>query len=425
MTSQDRQIAAPKGFFNPEIAINLLGVLILSGLFLFWDFSRALYIITALFGLGYLIRYRPQLARDHLLFSLPIFALIGIYLLSLVYHGLPDRGMNMLTSRYFLLLLAIPLVSLLFALFSSQRYFWHMFLLPNLILGVLGLVDIFILGISRAEAADNAVVFGFVAVAITCIVIASYQVLRHQPYGRWLFYGALGMGLVAILFSGSRGSWMAILVVLFMALVFFLDRYPLGKRLLLALLAVCCLAMLSLSIPQVKKRVDIMVDSITPYVKGEQQSRFTSLSYRIESWKAAWEIGIESPLLGVGPGHFRKSLKSYVGRHPELEGLQLMKHAHNQYMQTFATSGFIGLIALLALLGSHACLFARYLRANYPEQVRSLAFAGLLLVVAYSIMSITAVPFERKKLILLYGFCSASLWACLMANLRQWRQRIG
>ena len=84
-----------------------------------------------------------------------------------------------------------------------------------------------------------------------------------------------------------------------------------------------------------------------------------------------------------------------------------------------------GLIALLALLGSHAWLFARYLRANYPEQVRSLAFTGLLLVVAYSIMSITAVPFERKKLILLYGFCSASLWACLMANLRQRRQRNG
>ena len=423
MTSRNEQSAATKLSFNPEIAINLLGILILSGLFLFWDFSRALYIITALFGLGYLIRYRPQLARDHLLFSLPIFALFGVYLLSLVYHGLPDRGMNMLTSRYLLLLLAIPLVSLFFALFSSRRYFWHMFLLPNLILGVLGLVDIFVLGKPRAEAADNAVVFGFVAVAISCMVIASYQAMRLRRYGRWLYYGALGMGPVAILFSGSRGSWMAILVVLFMALVFFLDRYPLGKRLLVALLAVCCLSVLSLSIPQVKKRVDIMVDSMSPYVRGEQQSRFTSLSYRIESWKAAWEIGIEHPLLGVGPGHFRKSLKSYVHKHPELEGLQQMKHAHNQYMQTFATSGFIGLIALLALLGSHAWLFARYLRASYPEQVRSLAFAGLLLVVAYSIMSITAVPFERKKLILLYGFCSASLWACLMANLGQWRKR--
>ena len=161
---------------------------------------------------------------------------------------------------------------------------------------------------------------------------------------------------------------------------------------------------------------------MSPYLSGEEQVQFTSLSYRVESWKAAWQIGADSPVIGVGPGHFRKSLKAYVRQNPKLEGLQSVKHAHNQFLQTFATAGIVGLTALVSLLLCHAFLFARYLSAVYPESIRSLALAGLLLVLAYALMSLTAVPFERKKLLLLYGFSSASMWAGILVRLDQWRR---
>ena len=103
---------------------------------------------------------------------------------------------------------------------------------------------------------------------------------------------------------------------------------------------------------------------------------------------------------------------------PHLEGLQTMKHAHNQYMQTFATSGLTGLLALLAIFICHGWLFAKHMAARYPQEIRDLAFAGVLLVIVYAILSITGVPFDRKKHILLYGFSSASLWGGIMGALK-------
>jgi len=407
-----------KNRLTPEALVNAIGLLILCGLFLFWDISRALYVLMALWAMVYLIRFRPVLPRDQLLFSLPIFGFILAHFISLWYHGFPDRGMNMLTSGYFLLLLAVPLVSLFYCQFNPGRNVWMKFLLANILLGAIALIDIFVLDKARANAGNNAVVFGFISVVISSVVIASYRLQRQQKYGAWWYVSALVLGLIAILLSGSRGSWIAALAVAFIATIIFLDRYPLAKRVPIAVIMICCIALLSLSLPQVQKRINHMVEIVAPYITGEQQGPLNSFSYRIEAWKAAAQMGSENPLLGIGPGHFRQALKAYVQQNPELDRLQIMKHAHNQYMQTFATGGVVGLVALLVLLGSHLWLFARYLVGTYPLEVRSFAIAGFLLVIAYALLCITAVPFERKKLILLYGFSSAMLWSCLLGALK-------
>ena len=240
--------------------------------------------------------------------------------------------------------------------------------------------------------------------------------------GRKIYFSAIAMGSIAALLSGSRGSWLAILAAVFATIFFYTERYSVTKRIAISIMAIVCVMLASSAIPQVKHRVDLMFNYLSPYVKNEEQSEFNSLRYRIESWRAAFRMGMDSPIVGIGPGNFRSSLEDYVEQYPHLESLQIMKHAHNQYMQTFATTGVPGLIALLALFLAHASLFARYLASKYPLEVRSYALAGLLLVTSFSLLSITGVPFERKKQILFYGFTSASFWGCLLGALRQFRQ---
>jgi O-antigen ligase len=416
--------------FNPDMKIlqsvnhvwvEIVGALILSGLFLFWDFSRALFIVTALVAIGYYLRFRPALGREHIYYSAPIYSFVGIMFLAVSFQGFPDWGLNALVSKYFLMLLAVPVVGLYFLKSKCNHNPWLKFALAGLVLGITALFDTLLLDKPRADGGDNAALFGFVAVGITALIAASLSVLRRQRHGVLIYVGAITAGLVAILLSGTRGSWIAAAVIIFITVIFFFDRYSLPKRISISIILITSVALLSLEIPLIQQRVDRLVANIENFLSSKPQTEFTSAWYRIEGATFGWHIGLENKFLGVGPGNFRRSLRAFLSDKEGLQGFDaVMRHAHNQYIQTFVISGFIGLFALLILIGGHLWLFSRYLSKRYPIEVRSFALAGVLLVVAYFFLGFTGVPFERKKLILVYGFSSASCWGGLLANLRNY-----
>ena len=407
------------------LSIEIIGLLILCGLFPFWEISRAIYVLFALSALAFMIRCKPALSRDQRLFAYPIYLFITVAIIALANQGFPDRGMNILTSRYLLLLAAVPLVGIYVSWFDVRSNVYLKFALTAVLLGSLALIDILVLDQSRADAGNNAVVFGFVSVSITSVVVASYRTFSARKYGSLAYVVAIVFGVCATLLSGSRGSWIAALAVIVIAVNFYFDRYALGKRLLISGLVILCVGLIGLSVPPVQKRLDNMITIVSPYFTDENQGAFNSASYRIESWRAAWTIGMEHPFLGIGPGNLLDELDAYAERNPDKRGLEKMKHAHNQYMQTFAIAGFAGLAALMIMLAVHGWLFAKYLAKRYPSEVRSLALAGLLLVVVYALHGITAVPFERKKHLLLYGFATASLWGYIQGALAQLREQGG
>ena len=57
--------------------VDVAGVVILCGLFLYWDLSRILYVVTALIAVGYLLCVKPTFDRDYLYYSLPIYGFFG------------------------------------------------------------------------------------------------------------------------------------------------------------------------------------------------------------------------------------------------------------------------------------------------------------------------------------------------------------
>jgi O-antigen ligase len=70
---------------------------------------------------------------------------------------------------------------------------------------------------------------------------------------------------------------------------------------------------------------------------------------RMAHWQAAWEMFVDHPVVGVGPGH-------YVVAYPDYAVLPYWKdplgHAHNVYLNIAAEEGFLGLVAYLAMLVS-------------------------------------------------------------------------
>lgn len=68
-----------------------------------------------------------------------------------------------------------------------------------------------------------------------------------------------------------------------------------------------------------------------------------SLETRFAEWRAALEQFRSNPLMGAGPE------QNLVLRTPE--GLQIARFAHNEYLQVAASSGLVGLVLLLLVVG--------------------------------------------------------------------------
>lgn len=397
--------------------LNPIAVFILATIFVFWDASRAAYVLASLAAMVLLLRYRPRVPGDLWLYSWPIVAYVGAAFLSVVFNDFTDSGTNKLVSRYFLLLLAIPLAVLFYVAYDARRNIWIAFAVGCIVMGGLALFDNLVLGI-KASGELNSSVFGFAAVVMTAVLVTSYRFFSHSAFGRYLYYFALAMGVCATLLSESRTTWVAGLAILVIAVFFFLDRYSKLKRAVIALALICGLAILAGSLPVVQKRMVRLVENFTPYVMGEEQSEFNSLRERVELWKLGWHLGLENRVFGFGPGNTKRVIRNHIQQNPQLAGLGEKTHIHNQFLQSFAMTGLVGLVSLLAMLACHFWIFIKYLGKAYSPEVRSLALAGFLLLLAYLLKSFPGVPFYGKQYLMVYGLASAILCGSLLGALR-------
>jgi O-antigen ligase len=67
-------------------------------------------------------------------------------------------------------------------------------------------------------------------------------------------------------------------------------------------------------------------------------------------WKTAWEIGLQRPLVGVGPGNFAEAYEATKDR----PAARTLGHAHNEWVHEWATSGALGVLAFSWLVFAFA-----------------------------------------------------------------------
>ena len=79
-------------------------------------------------------------------------------------------------------------------------------------------------------------------------------------------------------------------------------------------------------------------------------ARNESNADRLLVWKAALKVIIENPFTGVGTGDVKDALMLQYVKDDATAPYQLKLNAHNQYLQTFATLGVLGLLLIMILL---------------------------------------------------------------------------
>jgi O-antigen ligase len=76
------------------------------------------------------------------------------------------------------------------------------------------------------------------------------------------------------------------------------------------------------------------------------------------------EAGLHSPILGIGTANYRELCEDLNGNN---ESVDCNNHPHNFYVQVFAEVGILGLVAMIAMVGS---IFAATLQARYSTNPR-------------------------------------------------------
>jgi O-antigen ligase len=107
-----------------------------------------------------------------------------------------------------------------------------------------------------------------------------------------------------------------------------------------------------------------------------------SVSGRGTLWQATWESALQSPIIGNGVGSARGPVSAV---------LPGSTHPHNDYLRVFHDLGVVGIVLLVAGLGSAALAAARSLRRGVarPGFSPAVHLASLLAVVVLALEMVT------------------------------------
>ena len=286
-------------------------------------------------------------------------------------------------------------VSVIAGLRISAR---HLFVL--LAVGATGLISLslwqFIEGVPRIHGFINANTYA-AALGGLSVVIAGVAIGVRNRWGQGGL-AVLALMLASALFmTGTRGVAATFCLIAIAACVLVVIR---ARRKLAALAGVAVLA--SVLIPTGWLLMEDRIERALYEVENLEDS--TSIGLRLEMWEAGARVIAESPVVGVGEGHYAIVDNLYEkGLISERLYRFQLDHYHNQLIDYTVKKGLIGGILFLALI--LAALHSVWCNRAFP----AVPWAGLALVALYGGTSMSSVPFHHPETIFLFFVTMALL----------------
>jgi O-antigen ligase len=216
---------------------------------------------------------------------------------------------------------------------------------------------------------------------------------------RLLWAGAGLLALAGLAFTQSRGGMIASAVGLGAFVLFGTGRFGARRK-----TAIVALALVAVFVAPVL---------VGTFGRSSGILRGGTAAYRIDMWKAAVDMTLDNPLLGVGPEGFYGEYPKYrTFQDARRRGLQITDKPHNVVFEWSTTTGLAGAFTFMALVGWVVYLVARggagLLRSH---RLLALSFgSGLVAYVAQGLYSVDVPP-----LALTGWVCAAGVAALLDA----------
>jgi hypothetical protein len=207
-----------------------------------------------------------------------------------------------------------------------------------------------------------------------------------EPSATWqkrlLLFVGWGCLVFALLFSLTRGVWLAYLFVLGLLAVVKGGRTALGVAVGVVLLGVALLV----SNPGVRERAAQMFDLDVNLPRSQ-------------IWLANIDMIKERPVLGWGYGNYKRFRNAYYQRRPQAN---TTAHAHNNFLQMGVDIGLVGLAAFLWLFWSILIRGWRAYRRlpSEAEHLHTVALGGTLSIVGFLVGGLTQYNFGDAEVVI-------------------------
>lgn len=244
----------------------------------------------------------------------------------------------------------------------------------------------------------------YAQILLTVLPIAAYAVVKAPNTIARISSSTVGiMALVATYLTHSRGAAVAFASVLFTGVIARVFPLRLG-----GFLVVVVLAGLAIAGPGYLDRLLTLPD-LQPTPDAEGNVDLSALA-RLTLNLAAWNVFLDHPLLGIGPGNFTLVSVEYANE-LGLRHLSSPFRAHNLYLEIAAETGIVGLATFLCLVGYLSIRLWQVRSQNRLARPDASAIATALLfsLIAYLVTGVFLhLSFERYFW-LLVALCGAAV----------------
>jgi O-antigen ligase len=362
------------------------------------------------FGLAFWLCVRTRLVgKDALPFAIPVLAYAAGHLLFGLHEQFAWRSLDPVW----------PFGLTVFGLWALRRYkpsatwFWVGLPLGAICAAGISGYQAIKLG-QRAYGFTQAIQFGNIALllGVLCMVRA-LTTLRVSCLNLFMWLG-FACGVVASVWSQTRGGWVAVVLIFFWVLLHALRSLPWSRRALALLVLIACIAVpfKQLDLHQViTARVFTAVEEIKAYVEANQQN--SSVGSRLAMWSFAIQKVGEAPWFGQGMKGWIELRDQGIAKGELTPYISNFSHVHNEYLDVLLKRGVVGLgLLMLLYLGPMLWFFKPYLKSSNTE-VKSLAMAGTVIPMMYMDFGLTQLFLGHNsgRMVLV------SLWMCTAALL--------
>ncbi len=372
--------------------------------------TLSLFFLAIIFSIVFIKRSLTLTRQDALLII--VFALYGLSCIGFVYlDGWHVRELDR-PSRF---LLVLPvLILLLKSKMPNTPILFYGSILGAIAAAMLAAHEVFVLGLPRAQVYSNAIMFGDTSMLLGLLNAVACFYFYHNKQKLMVCLAAVAFlcGVLGSILSGSRGGWIAVPLIGLFILIQAKDL--IGKKQLISLLvALSIAAVAAIAIPQtgMQTRIAKAYEDIKLYQQGETN---TSIGLRFEMWKGAFYLFSQAPILGVGE-YGSKPLKADLARQGLMsEAATQFDHLHNEFLNTLAIKGLLGLVLLIALYLVPLKLFLSKLRQHHSNwNIKAYALCGALVPMSYMDFALTQSMFSHNIGIMVFIFFIVFFWCAV------------
>lgn len=236
---------------------------------------------------------------------------------------------------------------------------------------------------------------------------------------------ALTLGIAALFMASARASYVSLILVVIVYIVFCTFQYTRNKqteKLLYRIAYILLPILAAYFISQVTYTQATTIQDNNAGRYGNVVGNLSSIaltndasSYRFKLWEHAADYIMKNPIMGCGYGNWKLASIPYEKEY--INDLNVPAHAHNDFLEHAAELGLPGGLLYLSL---YLCLFVftlKTLRSAASEELKLISLFSFFALIVYAVDAGLNFPIERAIMQVFFAsVCAFNAGAYLMAQ---------